>query len=102
MQRSTNKILTTHVGSLPSPEGLMGEDAVRQLVKRQREIGLDIINEGERTKGGDWLSFADERFLGFTKGQRKGPTCRDARQGPEDFAYFSKWASERGTLFFQP
>jgi len=62
VKRSTHKILTTHVGSLPAPEGLTGEVAVRKLVERQRELGLDIINEGEYTKGGDWLSFTD-RFL---------------------------------------
>src|SRR5436190_23881452 len=73
MQRSTHKILTTHVGSLPAPEGLTGEAAVRQLVESQRQTGLDIINEGEYTKGGDWLSFTDDRFGGFTAGERKGP-----------------------------
>ncbi len=80
----------------------MGEDAVRQIVERQREIGLDIINEGECTKGGDWLSFADERFLGFTKGQHKGPPLVTLGKDREQFADFYKWASERGTLFFQP
>ncbi len=65
MQRSTHKILTTHVGSLPAPQGVTGEAAVRQLVEQQREAGLDIVNEGEYTKGGDWLSFTDDRFGGF-------------------------------------
>ena len=53
------RILTTHVGSLPTLESV---DAV---VRRQREIGLDLINEGEYTKGGDWLSYIEERFGGF-------------------------------------
>jgi 5-methyltetrahydropteroyltriglutamate--homocysteine methyltransferase len=44
------RILTTHVGSLPTLE------SVAAVVRRQREIGLDLINEGEYTKGGDWLS----------------------------------------------
>ena len=56
MHRSTNKILTTHVGSLPWPTGLAPQAAVQQLVDQQRATGLDIINEGEFTKGGDWLS----------------------------------------------
>ena len=67
MQRSTHKILTTHVGSLPAPEGLTDEAAVRQIVDRQRQTGLDIINEGECTKGGDWLSFTDNRFGGRSR-----------------------------------
>jgi 5-methyltetrahydropteroyltriglutamate--homocysteine methyltransferase len=102
MRRSTSKILTPHVGSLPAPEALGIEDAVRQLVRRQREIGLDIINEGERTKGGDWLSFADDRFEGFTKGQRKGLPPVTLGKDREEFADFYKWATERGTLFYQP
>ena len=102
MQRSGNRILTTHVGSLPAPEGLSGEAAVRQLVDRQRETGLDIINEGEYTKGGDWLSFADNRFGGFTSGQRKGPPVVTLGKDREEFADFYKWASERHSLFFEP
>ncbi len=102
MQRSTDRILTTHVGSLPAPDRLTGEAAVRQLVDKQREIGLDIINEGEYTKGGDWLSFADDRFGGFTAGQRKGPPIVTLGRDREDFADFYKWAAERHTLFFEP
>jgi 5-methyltetrahydropteroyltriglutamate--homocysteine methyltransferase len=102
MQRSTDKILTTHVGSLPEPAGLTGEAAVRRLVERQRQIGLDAINEGECTKGGDWLSFTDDRFGGFTAGERRGPPMVTLGKDREDFADFYKWASERGTLFFEP
>ncbi|MGZ3295668.1 MAG: hypothetical protein ACXU9D_20645, partial [Xanthobacteraceae bacterium] len=75
MQRSTSKkILTTHVGSLPRPNGTDrpgGEDdadlrkLVADVVARQRETGIDVINEGEYTKGGDWLSYVDDRFGGF-------------------------------------
>jgi 5-methyltetrahydropteroyltriglutamate--homocysteine methyltransferase len=102
MQRSTHKILTTHVGSLPAPEGLSGEAAVRQLVEWQRETGLDIINEGEYTKGGDWLSFTDDRFGGFTAGERKGPPIVSLGKDRTEFADFYKWAAQRGTLFFEP
>ncbi|MGA8723247.1 MAG: hypothetical protein WB557_34910 [Solirubrobacteraceae bacterium] len=68
MKRSTTRILTTHAGSLPYADDVAptsdGElrRAVADIVARQRELGLDLINEGEYTKGGDWLSFADERF----------------------------------------
>jgi len=75
---------------------------VRRLVECQREIGLDIINAGEYTKGGDWLSFADKRLGGFTKGQLKGPPIVALGKDCEKFADFYKWACERGTLFFQP
>ena len=101
MQRSTHKILTTHVGSLPAPVEV-AEVAVRDLIDRQREIGLDIINEGESTKGGDWLSFADDRFSGFTVGELKGPPMVTRGKDREEFSHFYKWAAERGTLFFEP
>ena len=102
MQRSTHKILTTHVGSLPAPAGLAEEAAVRQLVDHQRQTCLDIINEGEYTKGGDWLSFTDDRFGGFTAGERQGPPVVTLGKDREEFADFYKWASERGSLFFEP
>ena len=75
---------------------------MRKLVERQRQTGLDIINEGEYTKGGDWLSFTDDRFGGFTAGQRKGPPIVTQGKDREELADFYKWASERGTLFFEP
>jgi 5-methyltetrahydropteroyltriglutamate--homocysteine methyltransferase len=102
MQRSSERILTTHVGSLPAPDGVTGEAAVRRLVDLQRETGIDIINEGEYTKEGDWLSFADNRFGGFTSGQLKGPPLVTLGKDREQFADFYEWATERHTLFFEP
>ena len=73
MKRSTNKVLTTHVGSLPELASLDRTAAdypgklrqqVAAVVQKQREIGLDVINEGEYTKEGDWLSYIEERLAG--------------------------------------
>ena len=73
MRRSTDKILTTHTGNLPwadAPDGSEADfesrlkEAVASIVKWQRETGIDIVNEGEYTKGGDWLSFMDGRIGG--------------------------------------
>jgi len=73
VNRSTQRILTTHVGSLPrSSWEVPLNEAVTEVVERQRMTGIDVINEGEYTKGGDWLSFADNRLSGF----------RDAEQPP--------------------
>jgi 5-methyltetrahydropteroyltriglutamate--homocysteine methyltransferase len=113
MQRSDrNRILTTHVGSLPyndggfiqegeSPEAVAA--AVADVVKRQREAGLDIINEGEFTKGGDWLAYIDSRFAGFEARPPSGgkPVFLQGRDR-EAFAAFYQYATERGLLFFQP
>ncbi len=107
MQRSKDKILTTHVGSLPEPAGLetwaQREAAVAEVVARQRETGLDIINEGEYTKGGDWLSYADERFGGFSQRPRRDgkPLIAQGRDR-EEFADFYAYAAERGILFYSP
>ena len=79
MRRSTDRILTTHVGSLPDPDDLReGEPGYEAILKRsvagvvaqQRDLGIDVINEGEYTKGGDWLSFVESRFGGFEEGER--------------------------------
>jgi len=70
---STNRILTTHVGALPGPlQGtleVLPEDelhaAVRDVVRLQRDAGIDFINEGELTKGGNFVTFINSRLSGF-------------------------------------
>ena len=113
MKRSSSrKILTTHVGSLPRPDGTDragNEDgaALRQqvagVVAQQRDIGIDVINEGEYAKGGDWLSYVDSRFGGFEARPPAGgtPIILQGRDR-EEFADFYRHASQRGTLFYEP
>ena len=100
MKRSSGKILTTHVGSLPHDE----RSSVEWVVRRQREIGLDLINEGEYTKGGDWLSYVEGRFGGFEPRPPAPGTIPLIAQGRdrEAFADFYRYASEKGTLFYAP
>jgi 5-methyltetrahydropteroyltriglutamate--homocysteine methyltransferase len=112
MERSNGRILTTHVGSLPylpSMEGTTAADeagmrrAAADVVARQRELGLDVINEGEYTKLGDWLGYMEERFGGYepvAPGDEK-PLIQQGRDR-EHFADFYRYASERGTLFYLP
>jgi 5-methyltetrahydropteroyltriglutamate--homocysteine methyltransferase len=100
MKRSSEKILTTHVGSLPYMEG----GSVDGVVRKQRSIGLDLINEGEYTKGGDWLSYVEERFGGFEPRPPAPGAVPLIAQGRdrEAFADFYKYATEKGTLFYAP
>ena len=55
MKRSSSRILTTHAGSLPwlaedaPTSDAQLREAVAGVVARHREIGLDMINEGEYT-----------------------------------------------------
>jgi 5-methyltetrahydropteroyltriglutamate--homocysteine methyltransferase len=113
MRRSSERILTTHVGSLPEPAPLdpaapdypaqLGE-RVTEMVARQREVGIDVINEGECTKGGDWLSFIETRFGGFEPGQRPAGEIPLIARGKdrEEFADFYAYAAGSGSLFYLP
>jgi 5-methyltetrahydropteroyltriglutamate--homocysteine methyltransferase len=112
VKRSTAKILTTHVGSLPFlaiDQGIaLGdqsrlEDEVAAIIARQREIGIDVINEGEYAKGGDWLRYMQNRFGGFTDIEApEGKPLIEQGRDREEFAEFYKYATERGTLFYTP
>jgi len=113
MRRSQGRILTTHVGSLPFltlESGIATGDTshlaeeIAAVVARQREIGLDVVNEGEYAKGGDWLRYVQDRFSGFTDVASPPDSKPLIEQGKdrEDFAEFYRYASERGTLFFAP
>src|SRR5215470_862447 len=74
MRRSTtSRILTTHVGALPGPmQGTLDvpsdselRSAVRDVVRLQRKSGIDFVNEGELTKGGNFVTFIHSRLSGF-------------------------------------
>jgi 5-methyltetrahydropteroyltriglutamate--homocysteine methyltransferase len=87
MQRSASRVLTTHAGALPRPDDLLalnaeGADAavhrqrlrsaVQDVVNLQRQLGIDIVNDGEfgktmrtRLDYGAWISYVIERFTGF-------------------------------------
>ena len=87
MHRSTERILTTHVGSLIRPESVRahlrakqkGEcyDAaahaqtlkaeVREVVRHQAEVGIDVVSDGEFGKGISWSQYVIERMGGFER-----------------------------------
>ena len=108
MKRSEHRILTTHVGSLIRPPELLAlakaarkdpsheaayleaeRAAVRDVVKKQAEVGLDIINDGEFSKS-SWANYILERLDGFEvrKDQLHRPEWlgRDLERFPEVFA----------------
>ena len=86
MQRSTDRIGTTHVGSLARPPALLdlmktaaaGRQvdpaeraeaerlAVADVVARQRSAGLDAVSDGEQTKTG-FFAYIGERLSGFER-----------------------------------
>jgi 5-methyltetrahydropteroyltriglutamate--homocysteine methyltransferase len=112
VKHSVSKILTTHVGSLPFlslDRGIAVGDAahlaedVAAVVARQRDIGIDLINEGEYSKGGDWLRYMQNRFGGFADIETPdGKPLIEQGKDREAFADFYNYATERGTLFYTP
>ena len=114
MKRSTERILTTHTGSLARPPELLQmlvareegkpvapevfdatvRGAVLEKVKRQIEIGLAVVNDGEQSK----ISFATyvrERLHGFGGADEARPVGLEARQ-------FPAWAARRATPYRRP
>src|SRR5262245_57078335 len=111
MQRSMDRILTTHTGSLPrTPEvvKLLLEDrdhpganaseldaavrrAVAYVVKQQRDCGIDIVNDGEQGRT-DYTVHVKDRLTGF-----EGPSAPPLGTGDEEFpelaALLSQFAS---------
>jgi 5-methyltetrahydropteroyltriglutamate--homocysteine methyltransferase len=106
MLRSVDRILTTHVGSLIRPPDLVdtaserhaapaGLDparlgaAVEDVVRRQVEIGIDVVNDGEYGKSGWSLYFLD-RVSGFEVREHElqpiGWLGRDLERFPDFFA----------------
>jgi 5-methyltetrahydropteroyltriglutamate--homocysteine methyltransferase len=86
MKRSGERILTTHAGSLPRPADLLaalpaGGDAaelaarvraaVGDVVRRQAEIGLDVITDGEMSKP-SFITYVTERLSGFSRSAEAG------------------------------
>jgi 5-methyltetrahydropteroyltriglutamate--homocysteine methyltransferase len=110
MRRSSTRILTTHVGALPGPaetwDGSAGDaalqSAVRSVVEAQRNAGTDIVNEGELTKGGNWVTFINSRLAGFVAVPATGTAAllRASKDWQEFDDFYSK-AMAGGTLFEQ-
>lgn len=101
MKRSTDRILTTHVGSLPRPQEVVdllfaqdrGEEydaaqfdevmrrAVADVVKKQAEAGIDIVSDGEMSKI-SYATYIRHRLTGF-EGDSARPTPQDLDDYPE-------------------
>jgi len=101
VQQSADRILTTHVGSLPRPPALREllirqerdelidpahlaretEAAVRMVVRRQLELGIDVGNDGEQPRVG-FSTYVVRRMRGFG-GERERPVARDVLDFPD-------------------
>ena len=79
------RIRTTHTGSLPR-EGGDVRDAVREVVRKQRESGIDIVNDGEQGRR-HYATYICDRLTGFADEPVPYPLPRDQRAFPEFEAY---------------
>ena len=102
MQCSTDRILTTHVGSLPRPQDVVdllfaqdrGEPAdsfkfeevmrraVGDVLQRQSEAGIDIVSDGEMSKI-SYATYIRHRLTGFEPGNVPRATPQDLDDYPE-------------------
>ena len=109
MKRSKDRILVTHVGSLPRPAVLddllirqeAGEaidaallareaaEAVRNVVVRQIEAGIDIVNDGEQPRVG-FQTYIVRRMSGFG-GESKRPRAKDM----QEFRIYARQLAQR-------
>jgi 5-methyltetrahydropteroyltriglutamate--homocysteine methyltransferase len=110
MKRSTDRILTTHVGSLIRPPGLQEllrakqagkpydesayarclKDAVADVVRQQADVGIDVVSDGEFGKSISWSQYVLERLSGFERRPIKAGSQNPFTRGVdrETFAEF--------------
>ena len=91
MRRSTNRILVSHAGTTPRPTNMPLPAAVAEVVKKQVEAGIDIVNDGELSKS-NFTNYARDRLGGIapansTAGELppRNINARDLREFPEFF-----------------
>jgi 5-methyltetrahydropteroyltriglutamate--homocysteine methyltransferase len=110
----TGRILTTHVGSLIRPPKLQEflkaqrdkepydhaafdaclHDAVADVVRRQAEIGLDVINDGEYGKTISWSRYVLERMSGFEQRDRPAHAGMPAAVAGRDRREFAEFYAD--------
>ena len=110
MKLSKDRILTTHVGSLPRSENVFKlvfakedgknldkkeydeviAEAVRTVVKKQEEVGIDVVSDGEQSKI-SYATYIKDRLNGF-----EGDSPRQTPKDLEEFPTFSSKASKSG------
>jgi 5-methyltetrahydropteroyltriglutamate--homocysteine methyltransferase len=113
MKRSSHRILTTHAGSLPRPADLLpliqakasGQPhdaqayaakvrrAVAEIVRRQADLGLDVVDDGEIGKPG-FIPYVNERLAGFEPDPEAAASpwtgSREVQAFPEFYEWFAR------------
>ena len=117
MKTSTERILTTHVGSMPRPQEVVdllfaqdrGEDydhaefdevmrtEVENIADQQVKAGVDVISDGEMSKI-SYATYIRHRLTGFEIGEAPRATPSDLDEFPE---FRDRLAAEGGTPKYQ-
>lgn len=112
MKRSTERILTTHVGSLIRPPALQEflrakqagkpydqaayqkclTDSVAAVVHKQAETGIDVISDGEFGKSISWSQYVLERLSGFARRPIKAGAAHPFTRGVDREAFAEFYA----------
>ncbi len=125
---SANRILTTHVGSLVRPpklaeflrsaedgEGLDRQtfgaclsESIAEVVRQQKDVGVDIVSDGEFGKSHSWSRYIIDRLAGFdvkteesASGLKKGEVIsagHDRRLFPEFYAEYDRSQGFRAAM----
>ena len=113
--KSSERILTTHVGSLPRPADLLEmmlarengaatdaaalearvARAVDEIVAKQVALGIDVVDDGEQGKA-SFLTYINSRLGGFEPGEPRGDVWKTSRESaafPEFYAEAAAMAS---------
>jgi len=117
MPRNTDRILTTHVGSLVRPPKLVEHlrkiedkqpydeaayeacltESIDELVRQQAEVGIDIVSDGEFSKGVNWAFYIHSRLSGIGVRQTTPEEAKDpmaSMSGGRDRVEFPEFYKE--------
>ncbi|MGA7791248.1 MAG: cobalamin-independent methionine synthase II family protein [Xanthobacteraceae bacterium] len=117
MPHNSDRILTTHVGSLIRPPKLIEfwraiEDgkpydepgfeacltgSVAEVVRQQAEAGIDVVSDGEFSKGANWAFYVHKRLSGITVRQATPEEAKDpmaSMGGGRDHRAFAEFYAE--------
>jgi 5-methyltetrahydropteroyltriglutamate--homocysteine methyltransferase len=114
MQRSSDRILTTHAGSLPRPDDLFAmiktrqeggaldeaafsarvKSAVAEVVHRQADAGIDVVADGEMGRVG-FIPYVNERLSGIEPSAGESANYWGESREYKAFPEFYAWAASQ-------
>jgi 5-methyltetrahydropteroyltriglutamate--homocysteine methyltransferase len=117
MPQNVDRILTTHVGSLIRPEKLIAfwraiedgkpydeaafeaclTESIAEVVRQQADAGIDIVSDGEFSKGVNWAFYIFKRLSGITVRPATPEEIKDpmaSMRGGRDVSAFPEFYAE--------